>query len=109
MSNFPVEGLPVSLGTVGATAVDVKARPFEVDAFIIVNQTAAEAFVQVFNNKHADAVVGTPDWFIPLPASGGVAIALPKSVRHSIACSVACCTTPTGNTPANCDVTFFGR
>ena len=108
MSNFP---LPISKPTVAATKTVISEQPCEVDGWQIVNQTAAEAFVQVFDKKSGDVTVGqtTPDWWLPLPISGGAAVGLPKSIQHSSGLVIACTTTWNGSSGANCDVTFFVR
>lgn len=111
MSNFPVSAQPISVGSVNATKQAISAKPYEIHGWQIVNQTGAEAFVQVFNKAVGDVTVGTtvPDWFLPLPASGGAAVGLPKGIPMSVALTIACTTTKGGNADAACDVTFLGR
>jgi hypothetical protein len=98
--------LPFS-ASVGATKTAVKTGPCRVYGWQILNTTAAIAYVQVFNKALADVAVGTttPDYVIPLPASGG-AVFGPSDIGidHDTAMSIACTTTRTGSSGATCDV-----
>lgn len=108
--NFVPIPKPISKAIVGATKVVVTASQCLVHGLVVVNQTAAEAFLQVFDKLTADVTVGTtvPDYFIPVPASGGVVIPLSKvGFAHLTGVVIACCTSPTNNTGANCDVVVF--
>ena len=112
MSNFPPIKKPLNAAAVAGTAVDIKTTPCQLQGWQIVNQTAAEAFVQVFDKKAANVVVGTtaPDYWIPLPASGGAVLPLNKvGIQHDVALSVACTTTPTGAGASAADVLMFVR
>jgi|SRR6185369_2438884 len=112
MSNFPPIPKPIFKAAVAATKTPVKATPCQLHGWQIVNQTAAEAFVQVFDKADADISVGTtvPDYVIPLPASGGAVLPLNKvGFRHDIGLEIACTTTPTGSSGAACDVLMFVR
>jgi len=112
MSNFPPIPKPLFSAGVAATKTAIKATPCQVHGWHIVNQTAAEAFVQVFDKAAADVTVGTTvaDYVIPLPASGGAVLPLNHvGLLHSIGLVIACTTTATGLTGAACDVLMFVR
>jgi len=107
--NFVQVPKPISKKNVGSTAVAVKTTQCDVHGLVVVNQTAAEAFLQVYDLALGSVVVGTAvDYFIPIPASGGVVIPLTKvGFQHFNAVSIACCTAPDNNVAALCDVTMF--
>lgn len=102
--------LPFS-AQVNATKATVGALPGTVTGWHIVNTTAAIAYVQVFNALAANVTVGTttPDYVIPVPASGGAVDILlqGRMIGHSIGCVIACTTTRTGSTNAACDVLMW--
>lgn len=100
---------PISTKNVGNTAIAILTTQGMVHGLVVVNQTAAEAFLQIYDTAQASVVVGTAvSWWVPIPASGGVVIPLsPAGFQHFNAVSIAACTTPDGNTAALCDVTMF--
>lgn len=112
MSNFPEINKPIFKAAVVGAKTAVKATPCQVHGWQIVNQTAAEAFVQVFDKAVGDVTVGTtvPDYVIPLPASGGAVLPADTiGFRHDIGLVIACTTSPTNSTDAACDVLLFVR
>jgi hypothetical protein len=112
MSNFPPITKPIFKAAVAGVAVAVKATPCQLHGWQIVNQTGAEAFVQVFDALQASVTVGTtvPDYVIPLPASGGAVVPLGKvGLRHDVGLTIACTTSPSNNVGAACDVLMFVR
>lgn len=112
MSNFPPISKPIFSAGVAAVKTAIKATPCQVHGWQIVNQTAAEAFVQVFDKAAGDVNVGTtaPDYVIPLPASGGAVVPLGQvGLRHDIGFVIACTTSASNNVGAACDVLFFVR
>lgn len=101
---------PVFNAAVAATKVVVNSRECLIHGLVVVNQTAAEAFLQVFDALTANVTVGTtaPDWVIPIPASGGVVIPLSSvGFQHLKGVIIAGCTSPTNNVGAALDVTLF--
>jgi hypothetical protein len=112
MSNFPPIPKPLFSGGVAAAKTAVKATPCQIHGWHIVNQNAAEAFIQVFDKAAGDVTVGTtaPDYVIPLPASGGAVLPLNKvGFRHDVGLVVACTTTATGAGAGAADVLMFVR
>jgi hypothetical protein len=108
--NFIPIPKPISKAAVAATKVTVTASQCLLHGLVVVNQTAAEAFLQIFDALAANVTVGTtvPDYVIPIPASGGVVIPLSSvGFEHLIGIVIAGCTSPTNNVGAACDVTLF--
>lgn len=96
--------------SVGATKTAVAAAPATLDNFIIVNNTGALAYVQIFNALAANVTVGVtvPDWVIPIPANGGALMPeTARGTRHSVGITIACTTTRTGAAGATCDVVLW--
>lgn len=90
----------------------VKAGHWHLHGWTIVNQTGAEAFVQVFDKLLADVNLGTtvPDYVIPIPASSGAVEPFsPAGFEHTIGIVIACTTTPGGAAAAACDVLMYVR
>ncbi len=116
----PVSVAPTTSGGVGlpfsasvTTVQAVKTSAGNVYGWSVLNNTAAIAYVQVFNKGTGSITLGStaPDWVIPVPANGttgaGNNFMIPLGVSHSTAISVACTTTRTGSTTAACDVLLF--
>lgn len=102
-------GLPFS-ASAGATVTKVKDAPVTLFGYHILNNTAAIAYVQVFDKLSTNVTVGTtvPDYVIPVPANGGAVMAMGRTgSRHANGMSVACTTTRTGSVAAVCDVLFW--
>lgn len=107
-------GLPLPFSaSVNATKQQVKATAGLVYGWQILNNTAAIAYVQVFNLASASVTVGTtvPDYVIPLPGNSttgaGATINIPIGITHSVGITIACTTTRGGNTGATCDVVML--
>jgi len=108
--NFVSIPKPISKASVAATKVTVSASQCQLHGLVVVNQTAAEAFLQIFDKAAGDVTVGTtvPDYFVPIPASGGVVLPLALfGFQHLIGIVIACTTSPTNNVGAACDITLF--
>ncbi len=110
-------GLPFSASV--TTAVGVKpssgttSSAGNIYGWSVLNNTAAIAYVQVFNKAVGNVTLGStaPDWVIPVPANGttgaGSNYTLDIPISHSTGITIACTTTRTGSTTAACDVLFF--
>ena len=94
-----VGGTSYSNAALDETAVQVVAGPVLLFNIMGYNSGGTVSFLQFFDAPLADVTVGTttPDFIIPLPASGGYdsALTLPESFPHGIV--IACTATPTGN------------
>lgn len=103
--------LPKPISNAGVTAkTTVKATQCMVHGLVVVNQTAAEAFLQVFDALLANVTLGVtvPDYFVPIPASGGVVIPLSNAgFQHFIGVVIGCTTGASNGVGAACDVTMF--
>jgi hypothetical protein len=103
-------GMPLPFSaSVNATKQQVKGSAGQVYGYHILNNTAAIAYMQVFDKASASVTVGTttPDYVIPLPASFGATLEISTGVAHANGITVACTTTRTGSTGAICDVVVF--
>ena len=116
-------GKPFSAQVTTAVAVKVQGneQPLTVDGWVILNTTAAIAYIQVFDATAANVNLGTTtaDYVIPLAANGSSAVMLGSGspnvaavagsgrISHANACTIAATTTRTGNTTAACDVLMF--
>lgn len=114
MSNFPQIPKPIFSAAVAGTKTTIKATPCSLHGCIVLNGTAAIAYVQVFDAKAADVNVGTtvPDYVFPVPPNTAPPLVLPvgkDAFRHDIGLVIACTTSPTNNTGAACDVLMFVR
>jgi hypothetical protein len=105
-------GLPFS-ASVTATKQQVKATAGNVYGWQVINNTAALAYVQVFNLASASVTVGTtvPDYVIACPGNSttgaGNSIFLDLAISHTVGITIAATTSRTGSTGATCDVLFF--
>ncbi len=84
------------------TPVALKAVPGRVTAYEFYNPGNALAYIQFFDAKAADVVLGTtpPVWIVPVPAGGRVTGPHDK-LRFNTAISAAAATTATGSTAPN--------
>ena len=84
------------------TIVSLKAVPGLVTAYEVYNPGNALAYIQFFDAKAADVVLGTttPAWIVPVPAGGRVTGQHDK-LRFLTAISAAAATTATGQTAPN--------
>lgn len=100
-------GLPFSASV--TTKAQVKGSAGQLYAVWALNNTAAIAYIQVFNLASASVTLGTttPDYVLPLPASSGATIALDLGCAHGTGITVACTTTRGGSTTAACDVVIW--
>jgi hypothetical protein len=97
-------GLPYYHDTVGGTVIEVRGHPVIVAFGVIQNPTGSQAYLQVFNKRAANVVLGTtvPDYVQPVspgdndPVQGGLLM--------MDALSIACTTTATGSIAAICKV-----
>lgn len=93
--------------------MDVNALyPVRIHCIVVMNTTAAAAYLQMFNRSAASVTLGTtaPDHVIPVLASGGAVISFGEGWRFpgggvlNTALSIAGTTTRTGSTGAAIDV-----
>ena len=99
-------GRPWFQASVAGTVVQVTGHPTTIAHGTIYNTTAATAFLQIFNKLAADVTPGTtvPDFVIS--ASPGDNDPILGGLLLMDALSVACTTTPTGNTAAACHISL---
>jgi len=98
---------------VGSTVTDIDAtNAHDIANAVLVNTTAAIAYLQVFWLAAASVTLGTtaPDVVIPLPASGGVSIPFEGEGWHTASkFSVAGTTGRTNNVQALVDVVLWEK
>lgn len=99
-------------GQVGATVVQVSETPSLIGNIVLLNTTAAKAYLQIFWLASGNVNLGTtpPALVIPLPANGGIALNYGDEgwlTRGAGPWSIAGTTTRTGNTEALIDVTIW--
>lgn len=99
-------------GQVGSTVVQVSAVPSLIGNIVLLNTTAAKAYLQIFWLASGSVTLGTtaPAVVIPLPANGGIALNYGDMgwlTRGTGPWSIAGTTTRTGNTEALIDVTVW--
>lgn len=97
---------------VGSTVATVSQTPSIIGNIVLLNTTAAVAYLQIFWLAAGSVTLGTtvPNVVIPLPASGGIALDYGDQgwlTRGTGAWSIAGTTTRTGNTQALIDVTIW--
>lgn len=94
-----VGGTIYSNPTLDESGVQVVGAPVLLFNIMGYNSGGSVSFLQFFDALLADVTVGTttPDFIVPLPATGGYdsALTLPESFRTGIV--IACTATPTGN------------
>ena len=98
--------LPFS-AAVSGTAVAVKTGRSRVYGWQVLNNTAAIAYVQVFNKALADVTLGTtaPDYVIPLAANGESNVSFGGiGIDHDTGITIAATTGRANSTGAACDV-----
>ena len=96
--------------SVGATATQVLGGHGQLYGYHIVNNTAALAYVQVFDLPAASVTVGTtvPDYVIPLPANGQAVMPMSRTgIDHANGLTVACTTARGNAVAATCDVVMW--
>lgn len=115
-NTVPVKQIPQTSGGLGlpfsasvTTKVQVKGSAGQVYGWQILNNTAAIAYIQVFNALAASVTLGstTPDYVLPLPPSSGATLALDLGIAHGTGITVAATTTRGGSTTAACDVVMW--
>jgi len=74
------------------------------------NVNTSAAYVQLFDAAASDVTVGTttPNYVVPVPASGGVLDDYVPPMKFSTAISYACTTTATGNGDPSTGLTVSG-
>lgn len=112
MSNFVLFPKPTYSSQVGTAKTAVAARPCEVFGWVVQNNTAAIAYIQVFDQLAGNVTVGTtvPDYVIPVPSNGEAVLPLSEGgFTHTNGLTIAA-TTGAGNAvAATCDVLMFVR
>lgn len=94
--------LPI-LASVGATATDINKAP-SVLQIVAYNPGGVPAFVQLFDKKAADVVVGTTVAQYVFQVSPGDNETALEDLYFSVAVSAACTTTPSGAIAAPCNL-----
>lgn len=98
---------------IGGTVVVGDINPTYIDSMVLVNTTAALAYVQIFWVAAASVTLNStvPDVVIPLPPSGGAVLHFGDGGWKTLgtAWSLACTTTRTGSSAALVDVTIWKR
>lgn len=93
----------VAAGT-SADAANIKASGGVVYSIIAVNVDTAASYLHLYNSASAPTVgTTTPHMTIPLPGSGGVAIALPHGWAFSTGIGIGIATTVGGSTGVTAD------
>ncbi len=91
---------------VGGTVIGLRTTRTFVPHGIIFNGNATSAFLQMFNKLSGDITLGStsPDFVVEIPP--GASREMPGPISFSIALSLACTTTATGNVAAICQVSL---
>lgn len=78
--------------------IQIKAGQSQLYGWYLFNNTSAVIYLQVFNNTSAGAVLGSPDYVLPIPAFSA-ANALGLGINHDLGITIAA-TTARNNTVA---------
>lgn len=92
---------------VGGTVVNIDAnKGITIKDLVLVNNTAALAYLQIFGKAAADVTLGTttPTHVIPMLASGGLSLPDLNLKIGGPACSIACTTGRANAVAATTDV-----
>ena len=109
MNDNDVGATKVYNGSINATKAEVTDNPsILIYSITLLNATAAEAYLQVFNADSADVTVGstTPDFVIGVDATDELHCPFPKPILFNAGLTIASTTTRAGSTNAVQEVTI---